>query len=201
MNLNFGKLWDSAQHMIDSIMARLPSLVVAIAVFILFYVLSIFVRRIIRSATRAHRQNLGMAFARLIGAGIILLGFLVAFSIVAPSFRTGDLIKVLGIGSVAIGFAFQNILQNFLAGILLLLQEPFHIGDWITIAGFQGKVQDIQTRATVISAPEGQRIVIPNAVLFTNPFIVGYMTPKPGETKPVELTSVQPSPEGSQPMP
>jgi hypothetical protein len=49
MNLNFGKLWDSAQHMIDSIMARVPSLVVAIAVFILFYILSIFVRRIIRS--------------------------------------------------------------------------------------------------------------------------------------------------------
>jgi hypothetical protein len=64
MNLNFGKLWYSAQHMIDSIMARLPSLVVAIAVFILFYILSIFVRRIIHSATRAHRQNLGMAFAR-----------------------------------------------------------------------------------------------------------------------------------------
>ena len=74
--------------MIDSIMARLPSLlVVAIAVFVLFYILSIFVRHIIHSATRAHRQNLGMAFARLIGAGIILLGFLVAFSIVAPSFR------------------------------------------------------------------------------------------------------------------
>ena len=63
MNLNFGKLWDSAQHMIDSIMARLPSLVVAIAVFVLFYILRIFVGRILRSATRAHRQNLGMAFA------------------------------------------------------------------------------------------------------------------------------------------
>src|ERR1700680_2021970 len=93
MNLDFGKLWDSAQHMIDTIMARLPSLVVAIAVFILFYILSIFVRRIIRSATRAHRQNLGMAFARLIGGGIILLGFLVGFSIFAPSFQAGDLYK------------------------------------------------------------------------------------------------------------
>jgi small-conductance mechanosensitive channel len=48
---------------------------------------------------------------------------------VAPSFQASDLIKVLGIGSVAIGFAFQNILQNFLAGILLLLQEPFALGD------------------------------------------------------------------------
>src|ERR1700680_3905789 len=128
MNLDFGKLWDSAQHMIDTIMARLPSLVVAIAVFILFYILSIFVRRIIRSATRAHRQNLGMAFARLIGAGIILLGFLVAFSIVAPSFQAGDLIKVLGIGSVAIGFAFQNILAEFSCGLAVIMGSTFSCG-------------------------------------------------------------------------
>src|ERR1700736_2528226 len=168
MNLNFGKLWDSAQHMIDSILARLPSLVVAIAVFILFYILSIFVRRIIRSATRAHRQNLGMAFARLIGAGIILLGFLVAFSIVAPSFQAGDLIKVLGIGSVAIGFAFQNILQNFLAGLLLLWAEPFRVGDEIKLDPYEGTVEEIQARATIIKTYDQRRVVIPNADLFTH---------------------------------
>src|SRR5258707_2820146 len=172
MNLNFGRLWDSAQHMIDSIMARLPSLVVAIAVFILFYILSIFVRRIIRSATRAHRQNLGMAFARLIGAGIILLGFLVAFSIVAPSFQAGDLIKVLGIGSVAIGFAFQNILQNFLAGLLLLWAEPFRVGDEIKLDPYEGTVEEIQARATIIKTYDQRRVVIPNADLFTHSVIV-----------------------------
>src|SRR5437879_1400526 len=168
MNLNFGKLWDSAQHMVDSIMTRLPSLVVAIAVFILFYILSIFVRSIIRSATRAHRQNLGMAFARLIGAGIILLGFLVAFSIVAPSFQAGDLIKVLGIGSVAIGFAFQNILQNFLAGLLLLWAEPFRVGDEIKLDPYEGTVEEIQARATIIKTYDQRRVVIPNADLFTH---------------------------------
>jgi small-conductance mechanosensitive channel len=172
MNLNFGKLWDSAQHMIDSIMARFPSLLVAIGVFILFYILSIFVRRIIRSATRAHRQNLGMAFARLIGAGIILLGFLVAFSIVAPSFQAGDLIKVLGIGSVAIGFAFQNILQNFLAGLLLLWAEPFRVGDEIKLDPYEGTVEEIQARATIIKTYDQRRVVIPNADLFTHSVIV-----------------------------
>ena len=172
MNLNFGKLSDSAQHMIDSIMARLPSLVVAIAVFVLFYILSIFVGRIIRSATRAHRQNLGMAFARLIGAGIILLGFLVAFSIVAPSFQAGDLIKVLGIGSVAIGFAFQNILQNFLTGLLLLWAEPFRVGDEIKLDPYEGTVEEIQARATISKTYDQRRVVIPNADLFTHSVIV-----------------------------
>ena len=128
MNLNFGKLWDSAQHMIDSIMARLPSLVVAIAVFILFYILSIFVRRIIRSATRAHRQNLGMAFARLIGAGIILLGFLVAFSIVAPSFQAGDLIKVLGIGQRCHRIRFSKHSAEFSCRLAVVMDRTLSCG-------------------------------------------------------------------------
>jgi len=92
-------------------------------VLVLFYVLSIFISRMIRRATRRRRQNLGMVFARLAGASTILLGLLVAVSIVAPSFQASDLIKVLGVGGVAIGFAFQNILQNFLAGLLSLWAE------------------------------------------------------------------------------
>jgi len=92
---------------------------------------------------------------------------------------------MLGVGSVAIGFAFQNILQNVLAGILLLLQEPFQLGDWISITGFEGRVEDIQTRATLISSSEAQRVIIPNAFLFTNPVIVGQAKPKPEEPVPV----------------
>jgi small-conductance mechanosensitive channel len=58
--------------------------------------------------------------ARLVQTSILVLGFLIALSVVAPSFKAADLIKLLGVGTVAIGFAFQNILQNFLAGILRL---------------------------------------------------------------------------------
>jgi hypothetical protein len=87
-----------------------------------------------------------------------------------PSFQAADLVKLLGIGSVAIGFAFQNILQNFLAGILLL-QEPFRLGDFISGTGIEGRVEDIQARATVIK--RGRQVVIPNAVIFTNPVAVG----------------------------
>jgi small conductance mechanosensitive channel len=96
------------------------------------------------------------------------------YKLFAPSFQAADLIKVLGIGSVAIGFAFQNILQNFLAGILLLLQEPFRIGDLISVTGIEGNVSDIQARATIITTKEGRQVIIPNATIFTNPVAVGY---------------------------
>jgi small conductance mechanosensitive channel len=168
MGPHFRTIWTSAEHMVDSFLARLPSLVLAIIVFLIFYFTSIVVSRIIRRATQSHRQNLGMVFARLAGAALTLLGFLVAFSIVAPSFQAGDLIKVLGIGSVAIGFAFQNILQNFLAGLLLLWAEPFRVGDQIKLDTYEGTVEDIQTRATTIKTYDGRRVVIPNAELFTH---------------------------------
>src|SRR5215472_4559129 len=163
---------DSTQHMIDVAVARLPLLVVAAAVFIFFYFASIFLSILIRRSTRQRRQNVGIVIARLVGAGIIFLGFLVALSIVAPSFQASDLIKILGIGGVAIGFAFQNILQNFLAGLLLLWSEPFRVGDEIKLDPFEGKVEEIQTRATIIKTYDERRVVIPNADLFTHSVIV-----------------------------
>jgi small conductance mechanosensitive channel len=154
--------------MADAFLARLPSLGLGVIVFCLFYGGSILVSRLILRATATHRRNVGVVFARLVGAAVVLLGFLVSFSIVAPSFQAADLIKVLGIGSVAIGFAFQNILQNFLAGLLLLWTEPFRVGDQIRLDNFEGTVEEIETRATTIKTYDGKRVVIPNADLFTH---------------------------------
>ena len=158
--------------MLEAVISRLPSLVIAVIVFLLFYGLSLVISRTIRRSTRGRRANLGTVFGRLFGWATILLGFLIAVSIVAPSFQASDLIKVLGIGGVAIGFAFQNILQNFLAGLLLLWAEPFRVGDEIKIDMYEGKVEEIQTRATIIRTYDERRVVIPNADLFTRSVIV-----------------------------
>jgi len=168
MSASLGKFWQAAYQMVDSFFARLPSLIVGVIVFFVFYVFSILLSRVILRTTRRRRPNMGVVFARLISAATILLGFLVAFSVVAPSFQAGDLIKILGISGVAIGFAFQNILQNFLAGLLLLWAEPFRIGDEIKLDPYEGTVEEIQTRATIIKTYDGRRVVIPNADLFTH---------------------------------
>jgi small conductance mechanosensitive channel len=172
MNSTVEKFWQAEQHMVGTFIDRLPAFAVGIIVFFLFYGLSVIVDRVIRKSVPRHRQNLGVVFARLVGGATILLGFLVAFSIVAPSFQAGDLIKVLGIGGVAIGFAFQNILQNFLAGLLLLWSEPFRVGDEIKLDVFEGTVEEIQARATIIKTYDERRVVIPNADLFTHSVIV-----------------------------
>jgi small conductance mechanosensitive channel len=172
MTSTIEKLWQATRHMIDGFIERLPALILAIGIFVTFYVLSNVVARAIQQAVSKRRQNLALVFARLTGGATILLGLLVAISIVAPSFQASDLIKILGIGGVAIGFAFQNILQNFLAGLLLLWSEPFRVGDEIKVDAFEGTVEEIQTRATIIKTYDEREVVIPNADLFTHAVIV-----------------------------
>src|SRR5258706_13081397 len=168
MNSHLVHIWSSADNLLDMFLSRIPSLILALVVFALFTRFSALASFFIRRATKERRHNVGLVLARLISAGVLLLGFLVSFSIVAPSFQAADLIKILGIGSVAIGFAFQNILQNFLAGLLLLWTETFRVGDQIKLDAFEGTVEDIQTRATTIKTYDGRRVVIPNAELFTH---------------------------------
>lgn len=172
MHSTMDKFWDAARHMLDAFVGRLPSLALAIAVFFLFYAASSPAASAIQRAVSTRRQNLALVFARLTGWATILFGLLVAVSIVAPSFQTSDLIKILGVGAVAIGFAFQNILQNFLAGLLLLWTEPFRVGDDIKVDAYEGRVEEIQTRATIVKTYDERRVIIPNADLFTHAVIV-----------------------------
>jgi len=162
--------WDRVQLLIDNSIARLPSIVLAIIVFTIFFFIARSVKEIIKRFTRRRHnaRSLGMVLGRLAQGTIILVGSFVALTIIIPSFEVGDLVQLLGISGVAVGFAFRDILQNFLAGILILLTEPFQINDQIVFKNFEGTVENIETRATTIRTYDGRRIVIPNAELFTN---------------------------------
>jgi small-conductance mechanosensitive channel len=118
------------------------------------------------------RQNLVLVLNRVGSTFILFFGFLIALVIAIPGFTPSQLIGALGIGSVAIGFAFKDIFQNLLSGILILLSEPFRIGDDIVVNGLEGNVEDIQIRATFLRSPDGRRIVIPNATVYTSAVIV-----------------------------
>lgn len=166
--------WKSGDKILNEAINLLPNLVIACAIFVVFLIVARVCKSLIErlGERRKMRQNAALLLGKLAQTVVVILGFLIAVSIVAPSFTASDLIKTLGIGGVAIGFAFQNILQNFLAGILLLLHEPFRIGDQISVTGLEGIVDTIQTRATIIHTKDGDRVVIPNATLFTNPVTV-----------------------------
>lgn len=167
--------YNDAYRAIDKIMEgfweRLPYFCIALVVFLIFWLLAklfkFFVRKTLDNRSYA-KQNLVLVLNRLGSTIIIFIGFLIALVIAIPGFTPGQLMSALGIGSVAIGFAFKDIFQNLLSGILILLSEPFHIGDDIIVGGMEGTVEDIQIRATYLRSPDGRRIVIPNATVYTS---------------------------------
>ncbi len=160
--------------MVNGFLERLPYLIIALLVFFGFYFAAKGVRAGVRGIAirRQRHQNIGLVLGRLAQGAIIFLGALVALVIAIPSFKPAQLVEFLGISSVAIGFAFRDILQNFLAGILILWNQPFQIGDQIRMEEYEGNVEDVQIRATTIRTYDGRRIVVPNSALFTNPVIV-----------------------------
>lgn len=174
MEFNIGEATAGVHQLVTSFTERLPYLAIALIVFVAFYAGGILLKKAtltIVARTRRHR-SVGIVLGRLGQGLLVLLGLLIGLVIAVPGFTPGQLVSVLGLSSVAIGFAFRDILQNFLAGILLLLSEPFRIGDQIKSGDFEGTVSNIETRATFITTYDGRRIVVPNSTLFVNPVTV-----------------------------
>lgn len=165
-------------EMAHTFMGLLPKLIIAIIVLLIFYFLSRVVKKFILRLFYK-KKNLGLVLGRLARWTVVLLGAFIAIMIILPTFQFADFIAVLGLGSIAVGFAFKDIFQNFLAGILILLNEPFKIGDQIIIhnGSHEGVVTEIHPRATYIKTYDGRRVVIPNAQLYMDTVTVNTAFP------------------------
>lgn len=169
IDADVGNIFEKIDAWLDGFLRLLPNMAVAIVVLVIFWIAAGFIGRLIsRAAHRRDRPSLGDVGGALVRWALIIIGFMLAITIVAPTVSPGDLIAGLGISSVAIGFAFKDILQNMLAGILILLRQPFQVGDQIVSGGHEGTVERIETRATLIKTYDGRRVVIPNADIYTD---------------------------------
>ncbi len=173
IDADVGNMFEKIDTWLDGFFRLLPNIALALVVLILFYFLGILISRIVRNrAEKRDRNSLGEVAGSLLRWTVTLLGFALAITIIAPSIIPGDLLGGLGVSSVAIGFAFKDILQNMLAGILILLRQPFQVGDEIVSGGHTGLVEKIETRATFIKTYDGRRVVIPNADIYTDSVVV-----------------------------
>ena len=169
MNVHPGYALKQAQRLANEILAHLPNLILAVLVLGGAYLVGKYAARLVRVVSdRADPGGTaGLILGRMAIYVAMIFGGLVALSTVFPTFTANNLVQTLGIGGVAVGFAFKDIFQNFLAGVIILVSRPFKIGDAIAVKGFEGTVEDIQTRATMLRTYDNQRIVIPNATVFT----------------------------------
>lgn len=164
-------LTSQLRSMAAGLVAALPSLVIAVIVLIVTLFVARFASRIAgRAFGHAHiRESLKQLMQTLARLAVWIVGLLIAAAIVLPGFTPASALAGLGIGAVAIGFAFQDIFENFLAGVLIMLREKMRIGDVIECEGIIGRVENITLRETHIRALSNELTVVPNSVIFKNP--------------------------------
>ncbi len=154
-------------------LAQLPNIIAGLLLLLLVWYGSRWVARAVgAAANRRNRPDLGALLGSLARIMLIILGVLIAATIIFPTVKPGDIFASLGVGTVAIGFAFKDILQNLLAGLLLLIRRPYKRGDQIVVKDYEGTVEHIESRATLIKTYDGRRVIIPNSDVYTSPVVV-----------------------------
>lgn len=103
---------------------------------------------------------------RSIQVVLVLVGLLVTFDLLGVTSLVGALLGTAGVAGLAIGFAFQDIIENYLAGVLLSLRRPFRINDFVSIGGHEGRVVRMTARELVLLTFEGNHVRMPNATVF-----------------------------------
>jgi small-conductance mechanosensitive channel len=142
---------------------------------ILFWITAIlilnvlFQRMILRRVLKRTRLDLGLQFAiaKMFGYLVVILGFYVA--LVANGVNLSSLAVVAGALGLGIGFGLQNVVANFVSGIVLLAERPVAIGDRIEVEGVAGRVTKISLRATTVVTNDNISIIVPNSQLTSNP--------------------------------
>ncbi len=165
---------NSLKELIGNTVQILPALVTAlIMLFLTRFAAEFFKGIATKIAQRTIRsKSLQLLLSKTVYVTTWTIGIIIACVIVFPGLRLGDIIATLGLSSVAIGFAFQDISKNFLAGILLLLQQPFKIGDQIVIGNYEGTVEQVDIRTTQIHTYTGEKVLLPNSTVFTSAVLV-----------------------------
>lgn len=167
-------LLNQLTEMSREIVAALPQLLIALIVISVTYLVTIFTSSLVKRLLKRSnlRPSLKNLLKILLSLGIWVFGIMIAAVIAFPNLTPTKILAGLGIGSVAIGFAFKDVFENFLAGIIILLRREMRIGDFIECDGLEGEVENILIRETHIRQTDGQLVIAPNSMLFKQPLTI-----------------------------
>ncbi len=149
----------------------LPNLAVAVVVVVGFWLLAKLVRDLLHRLLRriSHSEQVNRLLGQTVFLAFMVAGLFVALGIVGLQKTVASLLAGAGILGLALGFAFQDIAANFMAGIYLSIERPFSPGHLIQSKEIQGVVKRVHLRWTEIRTPQGQLILVPNKQVFENP--------------------------------
>jgi small-conductance mechanosensitive channel/uncharacterized protein YunC (DUF1805 family) len=162
-----GPALETAWDHVRSVVAMGPLLLVAGVVVALFALLASALRRwelVYRGV--ADRPLLRATIGRVVWGVTMAVGLLIALEILDATALVGAVVGTAGVFGLALGFAFQDIVENYLAGLMLSLQQPFGKDDLVEIEGARGLVMRLTPRNTLIMTVEGNHLYVPNATVF-----------------------------------
>ncbi len=149
-----------------------PKIIIASLMLLVFWIASSIARKAIFAA--GDKADLEYPVVRLMAmaARVTLLIAGIITSLGTLGVDVSALVAGLGLTGFALGFAIKDTISNILAGVLLLVYRPFALKDYIEVKGMEGQVKAIDLRYTTLKH-EGQTILLPNSLLFTNPITIG----------------------------
>jgi small-conductance mechanosensitive channel len=168
---------ESLRTLLDDALDQLVELgfglVEAIVLFGLAYSVARLVRRPItrRLSRAALPDNTRVLIERAIPFAIYVVAATLLFSLWGLTWS--GLIAAIGVGTIAVGLGLQIVLQSFAGGVVILFERPYAVGDRIAFVGqnIEGRVEDITFRSTVLRTDNGDRVITPNALIFTTSVI------------------------------
>jgi small-conductance mechanosensitive channel len=169
MNQPLELLGENARSVARGLIAQLPIIGIAVVALVIALVAARLLRGLVRRALRHYDATFAEMVARLVHFGTVVLGIFVALWIAIPSLEFAEILTSLGLTGLILGFALRDIIENFVAGILILWRRPFRIGDQIRSGTYEGTVTEINFRSTILRTYDGIRVSIPNGKVFTEP--------------------------------
>lgn len=165
------RVGDAASELVEGVVDRVPVILLAIVVFVVGFVVVGAVHRVVVRSTAGGR--LDTAVARLVQtlSRAAMVALVVLFALNVAGVDVGSALAALGIVGLALAFAVQSILENFIAGILLLVRRPFRPGDQVQLGDHAGVVDDVDLRVTRLIDYDGEVVLLPNAQVFSAPII------------------------------
>lgn len=159
----------TAERAWATLVEALPRLGIAVVVATVVILVGKLMRRVVhwRLSKKGRTPSFVNVFSRLTQTLFTVIAVLLAITIIFPSVKPVDVLASAGLLTVAAGFAFQDVLSNLLAGILLLFRQPFIGGDQIRVGKSEGTVTEITIRETVLKSFDGRKIVIPNSKVYS----------------------------------
>ena len=166
-------LIDKLTGWVQSAIVSLPNLVIAVLVFMLFYFGARIARNLIQRAldSVSHNRQVNGLIATSSYVALLIVGVMTALGILNLSGVVTSLLAGVGIIGLALGFAFQDLAANFMAGILIAIRQPFDIDDVVETNDFTGTIEKVSLRSTSLRTFQGQIVLVPNKDIFGNPIV------------------------------